>query len=46
MDLKENSAPGPNGFGPDFSRSVGRHIKKIFMLCSRIFTKGIWTSKD
>lgn len=31
MDLKENSAPRPNGFGPDFFQEVLGDISRRFL---------------
>lgn len=47
MDMKENSAPGPNGFGVSFlKKSSGKLSRVSSSICSKTFGKGIWILKD
>lgn len=46
MDMKVNSAPGPNGFGVSFFKPSGSQLRGLFAPCFRISIRDIWTSKD
>jgi hypothetical protein len=45
MNLKENSAPGPNGFGPGFFKKSWGIYGQDYTLCSKIFIRGFWILK-
>lgn len=46
MNLKENSAPGPNGFSVSFFQKCGTSLKGICLRSSKIFGRTVLTLRD
>jgi hypothetical protein len=42
FDMKQDSAPSPNGFGATFFRNFGKLLKEDITICFWIFIREIW----